>query len=121
MDEGRKREWSPDGIVWGVALIAGGVLWALDNQGLLPGGLWRGWWVYVVMLIGVSQITVARTASAVGDGVSTTLIGVWLAANVYGWYGLTWGSSWPLVFVAIGAGLVTRALAGLFMPDRRRG
>jgi hypothetical protein len=38
-----------------------------------------------------------------------------MAANA-GWYGLTWRNSWPLALVAVGAGIVVRALAGQFLP-----
>jgi hypothetical protein len=35
------------------------------------------------------------------------------------WHGLTWGNSWPLALAAIGVGIVTHAIAGLFLPERQ--
>jgi hypothetical protein len=35
----------------------------------------------------------------------------------FGWYGLDYHNSWPLVLVAVGAGIVVRALGG--EPKRR--
>ena len=57
-------------------------------------------------------------ASDIGGGLVMMLIVVWLFANYFGWWGFTWRTSWPLVLVIGGAGMMLRAMVSRRMRDR---
>jgi hypothetical protein len=102
---------------FGLILIALGVVLWLEQQGLIPDGFWRHGWPWLIVLLAMIQIATARSASRLGDGVSFALLGGWLLMVESHWHGLTWRNSWPLALAAMGVGIVTHAIAGLFMPD----
>jgi hypothetical protein len=99
-------------VIWGVFLIALGVVLLLERLGL-PGLVEvEAWWPLVLVVIGVTSLVDGRPGSAL----TMMLLGVWFFAVTNDWNGLTYGNSWPLVLVAVGAGMVVKALTG---EDRR--
>lgn len=115
-DDGHDR-W--DGLVRGFGFIMLGAIFLLHYLGLLP---WKGlgaWWPLVVIGFGGLRLLVARRPRRIGGAVTMILMGVWflLAANHL--YGLYWSTSWPLALVAVGAGIVARALAAFVLSDDR--
>jgi hypothetical protein len=96
-------------------MIAVGVALMVAQLGLLPVDLSRAWWTLLVIGIGVTQLGFARRPASIGSAVSTTLIGAWFLVAVTHWYGLDWHNSWPLVFVAVGAGMIARAIAAALL------
>jgi hypothetical protein len=102
---------------FGLILISLGVVLWLEQQGLITGDFWRHGWPWLIVLLAFIQITTARSASRLGDGVSFALIGVWMLMVESNWHGLTWRNSWPLSLAAIGAGIVVHAIARLFLPE----
>jgi Domain of unknown function (DUF5668) len=109
------------GIFWGVVLVAMGVAFLLSEKGILPRHLlwsWWMWWPAVMIALGLYKITRPRDASEVGGGVTMILIALWLLANYNEWWGLTWRTSWPIALVAVGMGMVVRAVASGVMRDR---
>lgn len=107
-------------LAFGLILITVGVALWLEQQNLIPEGFWRNGWPWIIVLLASIQIVTARTANRFGDGVSFTLLGLWLVAVQSHWHGLTWRNSWPLSLAAMGSGIVAHAIAGLFMPDTPR-
>jgi hypothetical protein len=102
---------------FGLILITVGVVLWLQQQGLIPDGFWRHGWPWFIVMLAVIQIATARSASRLGDGVSFALLGGWVLMVESHWHGLTWGNSWPLALAAMGVGIVTHAIAGLFLPE----
>jgi hypothetical protein len=117
---GRYRNPDRSGLVWGIFLIVLGALFLLARLGTLPEFLRDGWWVLLPAAFGVSRIIAAGGAEDLGDGVTWVLMSAWFAVAVSHWHGLGWRESWPLALVAVGAGMITRAIAGIWMPDRPR-
>ena len=116
----RKREDRGDGIFWGLVLVALGVVFLLVQQDILPRDIlweWWMWWPVVLIAYGLVKLARPRDASDVGSGVTMMGFGIWFFANYYEWWGLTWRTSWPLALVAVGAGMVARALAATVMGD----
>jgi hypothetical protein len=105
------------GVIWGLALIALGLLFLFERLGVLSWHVWMVWWPLVVIAIGLGQAVSARRAKRVGDGVTLLLMGGWFLLASNEWYGLSWGNSWPLALVAAGAGMLARWVAAHFMPD----
>ena len=111
----RKRERDPRaGLIWGVGLVVLGVGFLLVQQDILPRHYlytWWTWWPAIMLAIGVSRLVQPRRPDEIGGGVSMILFGLWLFANYFGWYGLTFRTSWPLALVAAGAGMMATAIA----------
>ena len=100
-------------VVWGLFLIALGGIFLLERFGgpAMPdlGQLWP----LVFYAIAVIHVFERRLGSAL----SMFLLGSWFLAVEFGWLGFTWSNSWPLVLVAVGSGIVLKALTG---EERRR-
>lgn len=108
-------------IMVGLLFISAGLLFGLNRLGAFGLGEIQDWWPALVILFGISRMVVPTDRDSVGSGVSWTLVGVWLLMVEQGWYGLTWRNSWPLVFVATGAGMVAKGIAGVGRPRRADG
>lgn len=100
-----------DSLVWGLILIALGVTFLLTNSGVWPNDTLRHWWPMFVVISGLGSLVAARGPRGVGSAVMTAAIGGWLLVATNDWYGLGWTRSWPLVFVAVGLGSLTEAIA----------
>jgi len=95
-------------IVWGVFMIGLGAVLLFAHLGVFG---WTGavhWWPMLFVLFGVNRLLEWRPGSAL----TLFLLGGWFLACEYGWWGLRYGNSWGLVLVAVGAGIVVRALSG---------
>ncbi len=108
-----------DGVFWGGVLLGLGAIFLLVNAGVLERDILGQWWVAIPLAMGVGRLITARTASAVSEGVFFLLIGAWFLIAVTGWMGLTWRNSWPLALIAVGASMLTEAIAGAFLPAKR--
>lgn len=111
---------APDGFtrsmrraIWGAFLIVLGVLFLLERM-RVPGFTDLGsWWPLILVVAGITSLVGGR----VGSALTMMLLGGWLLAVTNDWHGLTYANSWPLVFVAVGAGMVVKALT---REDRHR-
>ena len=103
--------------LWGGILLAGfGVFLLLVQFDMVPLFSLRNWWPLWPMGIGLWKLSRWDDPGELGSGVTLALIGVWLLMANSGWYGLTWRNSWPLALIAVGAGIVVKALAVQFLP-----
>ena len=115
--ERNARAHGAKSMVWGIALIVLGSLFLLERTGMIDvpslGSLWPA-------VFGV--IAIARVAEGqYGSAVTFLLLGAWFFACEFGWYGLDYSNSWPLVMIAVGAGIVVRALGGVVRGGTREG
>lgn len=108
-------------LMWGIGLMLVGTTVLLQYLDVLPGVLWRQWWPFIIVMVGLSQFLCFGNAKRMGDGVSTMMIGGWCFIATNHVLGLTWSNSWPLALVAAGTGMVVRAILGYFMRDDRDG
>ncbi len=113
----RRRRRSGN-LFWGFLLITLGTLFLLEEMNLMPGIAWERWWPGFVILLGLDRLLRPAHAGHVGSGVTFLLLGLWFFAAEFHYRGLDWNTSWPLSLVAVGAGIVTRAIASRFMPDK---
>ena len=119
---GWKRGKDPEvSIFEGLTLVAIGVVFLMAQFGFLPHEFWRSGWPYLVIGLGTLQLVAARSPRRVGSGVMTVLLGFWFLVAQREMYGLNWMNSWPLAFVAIGMGMVTRAIAARLMMGKEAG
>jgi len=98
------------GIVYGLALAGLGVLFLLAQFDVVEITRWWRWWPILTAGWGLSRVLAWTSADDVGSGVSWILLTGWFLVSSFEWFGLDWATSWPLVLVAIGGGMVTTAL-----------
>ena len=97
--------------VLGLIMIAAGILLVLAQLGTVEIGSLGAWWPLLLVLFGIVKATGPRPERDLPEGAMLVLLGGWMLCVVHHWYGLTWRNSWPLIFVALGAKTVLRALA----------
>jgi len=102
------------GLIFGLAVIAAGVLFLLDNFGFPVGVVWR-YWPAILIAIGLAKTVDSRDAPGRTGGAIIMIFGVILIAdeihlpflrNVSLW------SLWPLALIAFGVMLFWGALEG---------
>lgn len=110
---GKKEEKDRSGgIAMGLVLILIGALFLADRFNLMDlGDVWD-YWPLLLIAYGVVKLVTGRNGEAVGSGITWTLFGLWFLAVQLDWYGLTYADSWPIALVAVGGGMVVRALIG---------
>jgi hypothetical protein len=118
--DGRDRWWQRDDFGIGLLLIGLGTWFLLKLNGLLSEDAWHTWWPFIIVAVGAVGIIGARNPRSLGSAVTTLGIGIWIAAAVHHWYGLTWGNSWPLALVAAGLGSIAEWAASLIAGRRAR-
>ena len=100
-------------LVFGLLIIAVGVVFTLDNLGLADSERYWRWWPSAVILVGLAKLWQAR------DGMSNPIAGVFFLL-VGGWFQLhTLGvidrdlwNFWPLLLVFIGSMIVYQGIRG---------
>jgi hypothetical protein len=99
-------------ILWGLFLMALGGVFLLDRTGIVEmPSIWR-FWPTVLLVMGACRVYERRW----GSGAMLALMGLAFFAAEFGWAGLGYHNFWPLLLVAVGVGVVIRAISG---EDRR--
>ena len=108
-----ERSHSRKRLVWGFFLIALGSGFLLDRLGLIQMPPYGRWWPAFFLVIAALHVVEGRF----GGALTWLILSAWFFACENRWYGLNYRNSWPLVLVAVGAGIVVRALR--FEPAHR--
>jgi len=105
-----RRRINRDQIFWGLFLNAAGTILLLDRLGIADLS-WavRSYWPVFIIIIGLSKLVHRRS---VWSGLWMIAIGLWLQAVTLHLYGFTYNSSWPLLLVILGGGIILRTLVG---------
>ncbi|MGH9367619.1 MAG: LiaI-LiaF-like domain-containing protein, partial [Thermoanaerobaculia bacterium] len=103
-------------LVGGGIMLGLGVLFLLDNFGIVDAGDVFRYWPLILLGLGVTRlIAPGRAEERVGGIVLTLLGGVFLLRALHvPWFRLR--TIWPLVLVVLGAGLIWQALRGRKSP-----
>lgn len=97
-------------LVFGAVVLVLGVLFTLDNLGLLDSGDIIQWWPLAVLLYGLMRLTGIGAQQKVVRGVIFSLIGAWLLLDNLGFVDIEVSDLWPLLMIAFGVMLVTGAM-----------
>lgn len=111
---GDRKRIDGDQIFWGLFLVAAGIFLLLGRLGIADFS-WtlRKFWPLIVVIIGISKLVHRRS---VWGGLWMITLGAWLQAVTLHYRGFTYESSWPLLLVILGAGIIVRSIVG---PARR--
>jgi len=107
-DGGNTRSVTPR-IVFGLVVIALGVLFTLDNLGVIAAGEILRWWSALLVIYGLGRLTGTCCRRNVTAGVFFTLLGALLLLRELGIVGLDPWDFWPVVLIAFGASMLTGA------------
>ncbi len=107
MNETVEKRVDAGALVWGFALIAFGTMALMDRLHIADvDRLFHDWWPMIFVIIGVAKLANGN----VWGGLWFIGIGGWVQVAHLRLWGVTFASSWPLVLVALGAGIILRAL-----------
>lgn len=100
-------------LVFGLVIIAVGVLFTLDNLGLADAEAYWRWWPMALVAVGLAKLWQARGGGAnpVG-GVFFLLVGSWLQLHNLGMINRELWNFWPLLLVFIGSMIVYQGIRG---------
>jgi hypothetical protein len=95
-------------LVSGLVLITLGVLFLLDRFDVADfGDVIRHYWPSFIIIMGVSKLT---RRELFWSGLWLVIVGTWLQLVTSRLFGLTYANSWPLILMALGAGIILRTL-----------
>lgn len=111
--------------LWGMLLIAFGVLVLLDRSGLLELDidLHRIWhfWPLLLVLFGLAEMVPPTTPRYLLSGLWNIFFAAWWYVSFEHLWGLGFGDTWPALLIAWGLGLVLRPLLNsLFYPHKEQ-
>ena len=107
MNELAKKRIDTGALTTGIILITFGLLFLLAKLDIADfGQVVRRHWPFIIIIVGVTKIFTRETIWA---GLWLVVVGSWLQISHLRLFGLTYGSSWPLLLIALGAGIVLRA------------
>lgn len=103
-----KRNVDPGRLTGGIIMITIGVLFLISKLDMPElSQLVRRYWPMIVVLFGVSRMFARET---IWNGMWLVAVGSWLQMCRLRMFGLTYSTAWPLLLIALGAGMVVRVL-----------
>ena len=96
-------------LMLGVVVVAIGVLFTLDNLGVLDARDILRFWPVALLVFGIAQVMHARTTARGFAGVLWILAGGFLLGRQLGLFDVRLGDLWPLLLVALGGFIVWQA------------
>ena len=97
-------------LVFGLVLVACGLMWTLENLGVPGVDEFMRWWPAALVVYGLVRITGLNGPRRVGKGTIVTLIGGYLLAREFGIIHISIFHLWPLWLVIVGSLLVWRSM-----------
>lgn len=97
-------------MIVGAMFILVGLLFSLDNLGVLDAGRFWNYWPLILIVIGLAKVLAPRESGQHSVGVVLIVLGVFFQLQMLAW--INWGfhEIWPLILVLIGGSLIWRSL-----------
>lgn len=100
-------------LIFGAALLTIGVLWTLDNLGIVDSDRVLRWWPAAVVAFGLAKLLGLGTQRSLMTGGFFTLIGLVILGAEADLYDLNiWRLWWPTLMMFVGGSILLRALRG---------
>jgi len=110
---GRARFHSAGRLIFGAVLLTVGVLWTLDNLGLVDSSSILQWWPAAIVLFGLSKLTGVGSPRSLMTGAFFTLIGLVVLGAELDYYDINiWKLWWPALLMFIGGSILMRGIRG---------
>ena len=100
-------------LVFGIVLVAVGVLAFFDAIDVFDfREIWR-WWPVILIVLGISKEIDVLRARRGEHGYILIAIGVWLLVATQHYLGLDYGTAFPIGIAIAGMGIILHALVGV--------
>jgi hypothetical protein len=91
-----------------VILIVVGALFLAETLDLADFGNWfNDYWPMLIVAVGVPKLFDRERR---GGGIWLIAVGIWMQISNLELFGLDWSSSWPILLILVGAGMVLQAI-----------
>lgn len=97
---------------FGLVLMTLGVLWTLDNTGVIDAERVLQFWPFVLILFGLLKLTGTGMARRPTSGMVFLIIGALFAIDQFGIWRWDLGDMWPLFLIALGGLIIWRSVRG---------
>jgi len=109
--EARERHKRATAAVFGVILIGLGVIFLLQNFGIVDAGRPGDWWPLILIGFGVSSLVAPKDAGDASAGVVATAVGAFFLLRNFDVIDWRLRDIWPAFLVLGGVSLIPRSLA----------
>lgn len=99
-------------LIFGLIIIAVGVLFTLDNLGIVHAGTYLRFWPALLILVGTLKLAHARETGGAFGGFIITIAGVWLLLEESALVRVSFWDLWPMLLVFFGGYLVWQGATG---------
>src|SRR5215831_19331389 len=104
-------------LIFGVVILALGLLWTLDNLGVMDSAPIIRWWPSLLLLAGLARLTGIGARQQMVSGTVLSLAGLLLLGDALHVLHVRVWALWPLAMIVIGAGLVVRSMRPSVRPQ----
>src|SRR5262249_22045712 len=99
-------------LLFGLVLVMVGLLWTLDNLGLVEARDVLRWWPLLLVAYGFVRVTRLGGIRPVVSGSRCLLAGGWMLLRELGIIQVSIFSMWPVFMIALGMAMVWRSVRG---------
>ena len=116
MSEEAGKKIDTGALTGGIVMITMGVLFLLSKLDIADfHHLIRQYWPVIIIIVGATKLFSRET---IWGGLWMMAVGGWLQIAHLRLFGLTYRSSWPLLLIVLGAGMVLRTFIESMFPRR---
>jgi hypothetical protein len=99
-------------LIGGTLLLILGILFALQNLGMVRAGHLGDYWPLLLVWVGLSRMLGSRRGNHFASGVVIFLLGVFFQLDRLDMIFMPMHQFWPLLLIAIGFGLIADSFVG---------
>ena len=112
------RDINGGALFTGIVLIIMGVVFMLEQFDVVGfGEIMSLYWPMIIVFLGASKLFNRAT---VWSGLWLISIGAWMQSARLNLFGMTFSSSWPLLMILFGAGVIARAIVEMRRPREEK-
>ena len=100
-------------IFWGFIFMLLGIFFLLQNFNVIWVGSIGRHWPLILIFAGAAKLLWPEPQDGPGSGLWLFFIGVWCYVSTLHIAGLTFGTSWPILLIAVGLKAIWRASGGI--------